>query len=103
MTSDEVRALIDGEVGGDWQRRHSHGIDLNRCLVTPVQREFNDIGSPPTVDRLWLVLEERPEDGSGYKIVYCDELKMFGLAVPGSPRPTAISFYRSFLEAFDAM
>ncbi|MFO0797001.1 MAG: hypothetical protein U0804_05950 [Gemmataceae bacterium] len=104
MTSEELRALIEREIGDDWGRSNAHGVDLKRCLVTPVLTEFNDGGSPPIVSQLWLVLKERPEDGSGYKIVYCDQMKMFGLAVPGSPRPTAVSFYHGgFLEAFNAM
>jgi len=108
MTPEEVSALIENEIAGNWSQTNWHGCDLRRCLVTPELRDYDDRGAPPPVDpphvvKMWLVLEEVPEDRSGYKIVYNGEVGMFGLAVPGSPRDVFIGFYGSFLETYAGM
>jgi hypothetical protein len=35
MTSDEVQAVIEAEVGGDWSQSNAYGVDLRNCLVQP--------------------------------------------------------------------
>ena len=80
MTSKEVRELIEREVAGDWSLTNLHGCDLRRCLVPPVQREYDDCGSlavrwssrtrSPGCGSCW---RSCPEDRSGYKIVYGEE------------------------------
>ena len=75
----------------------------------PVLREYDDCGGscpfvePYPVVRLWLVLEEVPEDRSGYKIVYGEEAGMFGLAVQGSDRDLFIGYFGSFLDTYRSM
>ena len=109
MTAEGVRELIDREVAGDWSLTNLHGCDLRRCLVPPVLREYDDCGAgrplvePYSIIRLWLVLEELPEDQSGYKIVYGEEAGMFGLAVPGTSRDVFIGYYGSFLDTYRGM
>jgi hypothetical protein len=109
MNAEGVRALIESEVAGDWSLTNLHGCNLRRCLVPPVVREYNDCGSgrplvePYPIIRLWLVLEELPEDPTGYKIVYGEETKMFGLAVPGTDRDVFIGYYGSFLDTYRSM
>lgn len=108
MTSDNVRQLVQQDIGGDWQRSNAHGCDLRRCLVTPVLFEYDDIGirqpdAPAGVVRLWLVLEESPESRDGYKIVFSEQTGMYGLAVPGTERDVFIGFYGTFLETYEAM
>lgn len=104
MTSDEVRALIEREIAGDWARSNLHGCDLRRCMVDPAQREYDDSFNPPNVVELWLVLEEIPETRDGYKIVFSAERGVFGLAVPGfTRRDVLIGYYGTFLETYDAM
>jgi len=111
MTAEAVREVVEREIAGDWSLTNAHGCDLRRCLVPPELREYDDSGwRPPTephpVIRLWLVLEEMPEDSSGYKVVYGEEAGMFGLAVPGraqAPRDVFIGFYGSFLETYHGM
>jgi len=111
MTAEAVRELVECEVAEDWSLPNAHGCDLWRCLVPPTLREYDDSGwrlpteSHPVV-RLWLVLEELPEDCSGYKIVYGEEAMMFGLAVPGmagAPRDVFIGYYGSFLDTYRGM
>jgi hypothetical protein len=109
MNSETVREWIEREVAGDWTRTNLHGCDLRRCLVPPELREYDDLGGgrpqvePYPVVRLWLVLEETPEDRDGYKIVFGEEAGMFGLAVPGAPRDRFIGYYGSFLETYRGM
>jgi hypothetical protein len=112
MTPEAVRELIEKEIGGDWSLSNLHGCDLKRCLVPPELREYDDCGfgrpfaDPPPAIRLWLVLEEVPEERNGYKIVYDEESGMFGLAVPPVPgkcRDVFIGFYGDFLETYRNM
>jgi hypothetical protein len=111
MTPEEVRALIEDEIAGDWSRTNLHACDLRRCLVPPVLRDYDDCGTPlptdpPRVVRLWLVLEEIPEERSGYQIVYSEQAGMFGLAttdISGSPRNVFLGCYGSFLETYASM
>lgn len=109
MTGEVVRELVEREIADEWSLTNLHGCDLRRCLVTPELREYDDSGGgcppvePPPVIRLWLVLEETPEDRDGYKIVYGEEAGMFGLALPGPLRDVFIGYYGSFRETFRSM
>ena len=103
MTSEDVRRLIEAEVGRDWDRENAHGCTVRRCLVEPEKRSFSDELNDDTVD-LWLVLEEDPEGRTGYKVVYDDVNESFGLAYPGfDGSPSFLGLYGSFLRAYDAM
>src|SRR5262249_34327658 len=61
MTSAEVRAIVEAEIGSDWSQPNAHGIDLRECLVEPrlvsCRNTFPRLhgGRPLT---LWIVLEE---------------------------------------------
>ena len=35
MTSAEVRAIVEAEVGGNWLQSNAHAVDLRKCLVQP--------------------------------------------------------------------
>jgi hypothetical protein len=77
--------------------------------VPPELREYDNLGGgrplvePPPVIHLWLVLEENPEDCSGYKIVYGEQVEMFGLAVASGSRDVFIGYYGSFLDTYRGM
>lgn len=109
MTSEEVRSLVEQEIGGEWALTNAHGCDLRRCLVNPELREYGDFGggrdldNPVTSISLWLVLEENPDDCSGYKIVYGEECGMFGLASSSARGDVFLGFYGTFREAFTGM
>lgn len=107
MTADDIRARIEREVAGDWDRTNPHGCDLRRCLVGPVRVEYEDpfsapFGQPRDLIPVWLVLEEDPDEPVGYKIVFDEAADMFALAC-GSPRPAVISYYSGFLAAYDSI
>ena len=105
MTPGEVRDIIEREIAGDRSRRNAHGCDFDRCLVEPHLVEFENSGYPGATGTvvLWVVLEEDPESGDGYKIVFEEAAGKFGLAVPGERLPVYIGRYGSFLRTFDAM
>ncbi len=110
MTSESVRELIEREIADEWSQTNSHGCDLQRCLVSPELREYEDCGGGrPLVDplpsiKLWLVLEENPNDSSGYKIVFGEDNGMFGLATSNTiGGDIFLGFYGTFREAYCAM
>jgi len=105
VTAKEVREIIEAEIGNDWLRRNAHGCDFKRCLVGPNVREFENCGGPGAKGfiKLWVVLEEHPEDRSGYQIVFDETSRRFGLACPGTAGPIYLGPYGNFLTAFDAM
>lgn len=66
MTSESVRELVEKEIAGEWSLTNAHGCDLQRCLVSPELREYEDCGrgrpwcDPNPSIKLWLILEEIP-------------------------------------------
>jgi hypothetical protein len=53
---------------------------------------------------LWLVLEERPDQRNGYKIVFDESRGDFGLACPGiAGHDIFLGCYGSFWTTFEAM
>jgi hypothetical protein len=108
MTSEAVRQLVEREIAGNWDQTNAHGCDLRRCLVTPVLTEYRNLGvippaDPPGTIWLWLVLDESPEDRSGYKIVFDEEAEMFGLAFRSSDGDVFLGYYGSFLNTYAGM
>lgn len=81
MKASEVSELIEREINGDWSLSNAHGVDLRRCLVAPTVRVYEDCLRDGETLELWLVLEETPEDESGYKIVFNEKSGAFGLAM----------------------
>ena len=104
MDAAEISRLVEREIDGNWSRSNAHGVDLRRCLVTPTKGIYEDCSGSGTIE-LWAVLEEVPEDQSGYKIVFDERTGSFGLATRNFPgRPDGlIGFYGSFLETLEAM
>lgn len=106
MTSAEVRALVEAEIGGDWPQSNSHAVDLRRCLVHPRQVAGRD--PLPKLDagtplQLWIVLEEMPGAKDGYLIVFDERRREFGLATWDGEMPVFVGFYGSFLNTLKGM
>jgi hypothetical protein len=100
----EVSELIEREINGDWWLSNAHGVDLRRCLVTPAVRVYEDSFRDGETLELWLVLEEAPEDESGYKIVFDEKSGAFGLAARGfGQRDVFLGFYGTFLDTLEGM
>lgn len=104
MDAPEISKLIQQEIDGASFISNAHGVDLRRCLVTPQKVVYEDGSGSGTIE-LWVVLEEVPEDQSGYKIVFDERTGSFGLAIKSSPgRPgVLVGLYGSFLETLEAM
>lgn len=104
METSEVSEIIEREIDGDWSLSNAHGVDLKRCLVPPVKKTYDDSFKEGETIELWLVLEEVPEDKSGYKIVYDEKSGMFGLATNGAHgQDVFIGFYGTFLDTLEGM
>jgi|SRR6516162_8965759 hypothetical protein len=103
MSPDQVSKLIADEIGADWGRSNLHGVDLRASLLAPERRLFSN-GQDKSAREMWLVLEEKPRDGSGYKIVFDKAERKFGLAMPGRDgQDVFLGFYGTFLETFNGM
>jgi len=104
MEASEVSEIIEREVNSNWSLSNAHGVDLKRCLVLPNKKTYEDSFRQGETIELWLVLEEIPEDRSGYKIVYDEKSAMFGLAVNSAHADDVfIGFYGTFLETLKGM
>jgi len=104
MEASEVSAIIEHEIAGKWSLSNAHGVDLRRCLVPPTRQLYEDSFKEGGRIELWLVLEEIPEDKSGYKIVFDEGSRMFGLAIEGAHKHNLfIGFYGTFLETLAGM
>ena len=104
MEAAEVSEIIEREIGGDWSLSNLHGVDLRRCLVKPTKKVYKDSFREGEKVELWLVLEEVPEDHSGYKIVFDERRRLFGLATKGlDGADVLIGYYGSFVDTLEAM
>jgi hypothetical protein len=109
MTSDEVANIVRSQIGDNWDVRNSHGVDIVRCLVRPVEVDivFRRVRSGEVSDellRVWLVLEERVVERDGYKIVFDEGSRSFGLAVAMEDSlPMFLGIYGSFIDALEGM
>jgi hypothetical protein len=104
MEASEVSEIIEHEINGNWSLSNAHGVDLRRCLVPPIKRLYDDSFKEGETIELWLVLEEIPEDKSGYQIVFDEKSCMFGLAIGGAHEyDVFIGFYGTFLETLEGM
>ena len=103
MNAKEVTAIINEEIGDNWNLSNAHGVDLNTCLLTPEKKTFTDFPSGKICE-LWLVLEEDPKERKGYKIVFDDTKGLFGLSTDQQEGPDLfLGFYGSFIETLKSM
>jgi hypothetical protein len=106
MKASEVLEIVEREIGGNWSTSNAHGVDLKRCLLTsPVKMAFEVGPSHGKTKELWLVLEEAPETKSGYKIVFDEERRSFGLAITDARTKgnVFLGYYGSFLSTLEGM
>ena len=100
MSPSDISLLIACEIGSDWNRANPHGVELRTCLVAPARRRFIDASDKNQTLDLWLVLEEHPQTHDGYKIVFDESSRQYGLASSGD---VFIGYYGTFIETLDAM
>jgi hypothetical protein len=99
MESSEITNLIQAELSSRSRPLRPHP-DLDRCLVAPTRASFAGKGEGNISD-FWLVLEEQPETQDGYKIVFDEQTRQFGLAT--GKRKVFIGFYGTFITTLEAM
>ena len=104
MTSEEVANIVKTEIGINWDISNAHGVDLRKCLVQPEKKNYKT-GTNGEMRELWLVLEEDPIDRLGYKIVFDEKRRKFGLATTtgGSDIDFFLGIYGNFLATLEAM
>ncbi len=103
MTPKEIMQIIEREINGDWSISNLHGCDLKKCLVRPQKKLYVECFSKAENYELWLVLEECTETFDGYKIVFDEKRKEFGLAMSTVERDCFLGFYGTFLETYESM
>ena len=102
MSPDEVSAIVEREIGGQWSRSNLHGVVLKECLVSPHKLSCLDALEHPL--EAWIVLHECPPAGPGYAVVFEEHSKMFGLAqFAEGYKPCVFGLYGSFFNALEAM
>ena len=99
MAEEEIRQIIEQELrkSSNWAAWNEPEI-LPR-LVSPRKMPFLvDLDWNQSLD-LWLVYEDA-DDGSGFKIVYDESTRKFGLAISlgGFSRELVLCFYGSFQD-----
>jgi hypothetical protein len=80
-----------------------HGRPLKSCLQVPRRIRVLNSHNNDEAEELWFVFEEGPNPGEGYKVVYDEDVNMFGLAVNGIKEPVLIGLYGGFMETLNSM
>lgn len=106
MTSAEVRAIVESEIGAIWSQSNSHGIDLKKCIVLP--RTVNCRNTLPKLNKgnppeLWIVLEKHPGRRDGDLIVFDEDRRRFGLADLSDVTPVFLGFHGTFMNTLLGM
>ena len=111
MNANDVSKLVIQEIDGRISLPNSHGVDLKPCLVTPIlipviNRSVRQGKREDFIERVWLVLEEKPFEKDGYKIVFNEQRQMFGLASCGFDtdlHPVLCGYYGDFRTTLAGM
>src|SRR5258708_29080880 len=106
MTPDEVRTIVEAEIGNGWSRSNRHGLDLRACLVTPrmvsCRNTFPQLEGGRPLD-LWIVLEETPDKKDGYPIIFDERKRKFGLADWSGDVPVFLGYHGTFMNTLEGM
>lgn len=101
MTSSQVRALVEREIGGRWHWPDPDGIDLRQCLIEPERLELLDARDQPF--EAWLIVRSVP-GCEGYGLIYEPDSGSFGLVVSvASGVPVFIGLYGDIFDTLSGM
>jgi hypothetical protein len=111
MNADDVSRLVTKQIAGRSSLPNLHGVDMSRCHLTPrpiqvIDRSVLNGKLKDSQEQVWLVLEERPTEKDGYKIVFSERRGAFGLASPGfatDQHPILCGWYGDFPTTLAAM
>ncbi len=103
MTSQEIKLIVEDEIKGFKDFSIIHGIDIEKCLISPKLQKYKSGFAENTYHNLWTVLEET-EDGEGYKVIYNEEENSFGLGMKSDEDELIyMGSYSSFFKAIKGM
>lgn len=103
MNIADVKNIILAELKYNPDLSNAHWVELDRCLIEPVEESYLDFINANREIKLWTVLEET-EDGNGYKIVYGKKENMFGLGIKSNKDELVfIGYYGTFVETLKGM
>ena len=103
MTSDQVRHLVEAEIGDQWNRSNLHHVNLRTCLIEPRKLTFVTAKDEREVEA-WLVLLENPKGFLGLGVAYQEQTGRFCLVqLVNGYEPCLLGLYAGFFEALDAM
>ena len=84
-----------------------HGIEaanIDRHLISPRLQVYHHSNGVNRQWEFWTVLEEFPDDQSGYTVFYDSDANMFGLGFHGPEgKMFSLGLYGSFLETLNSM
>lgn len=111
MNAQEILELVRSQIGDAWDTTNAHSVDLRKSLVSPtpitvIDRTVRDGKIDDRLEEAWLVLIEKPQTMSGYRIVAKPDGTMFGLASEGLPsdrHPVLCGWYGDFWDTFRGM
>ena len=103
MTPLELTRIIEDDIKRAGSAFTWQGRSLSECLREPSKQRFLNSHNNDEPEELWFVFEEGPQPSEGYKVVYDEELEMFGLAVNGITEPVLIGLYGGFVETLNSM
>ena len=103
--------MVKFQIGDSWNASNLHGVNLRDALVSPqlitvVERNVRKGKIHDRLLKVWLVLIENPESGTGYRIVADKEGTTFGLASEGFPADEHLvlcGWYGDFMTTFQGM
>ncbi len=103
MVPQELTRIIEDDIVHAGAAFVWTGRPLRECLQEPKKAIFLNSHNNNEAEELWFVFEEGPEPGEGYKVVYDEELNLFGLAVNGIAEPVLVGLYGGFIETLNSM
>lgn len=111
MNSEDIKRIVEAQIGSAWEATNLHGLNLRKSLVKPeriqlIARQVKNGAPQDEAMEAWLVLIEDPETKTGYRIVANDDGSEFGLASEGFKEDKHLVFigwYGNFLTTFEGM
>jgi hypothetical protein len=109
MTIAEIRDLIRIQIEDPVPAVKDHSVAVRNMLVDParIQVIARDVTKDGVRDELldaWLVGQE--ESGDGYRIVFCEQQRVFGIALRGfqsDQHLVLVGWYGDLFSAFVSM
>jgi hypothetical protein len=102
MNSQELATIVRDDLEKHGKALRWGGRPIDECLLTPRKEVFTDSFNDNEPIELWAVFKESPGD-QGYTVIYSEEEKEFGLAVPRDRAGVLIGIYGGFVETLQSM